>query len=566
MLFWSKFALPILAFTAALSAQPKIDGIVNGASYASIPLDANAKPIGNNNIAQGAIFVIFGSGMGPATLVSNTGLPLPTSLPGANGTSISISSGSQTVSAFMVYTSATQVAAILPSNTPIGVANVTVTFNGQTSAQFKINVVKSALGVFTRNSQGNGPGIAQIFRSATDVSLNSLTNPAQPGNTLVIYGTGLGAIPGADNVKPGAVPVGSNVTINVAGITAPAAYAGRSPDFPGLDQINFVLPANVPNGCYIPAEITASGVPSNQFFLSIGSGSACTHPLGLNQATLSKLDAGGTANIGVFQLLRAVVAGVPAEGAGGLFDKVDANGAFQLFNRIPNAFGALNFPVASGSCVVLDTLDTGSGFAVPDFSTIGGTELKAGASVNVAGTNGNSQGVLASPTGGYLGVFFATLGPGTWTVSGTGGPDVGAFSAKTDLPENLVWTNAGNFATVPRSDVTISWSGGNTSANPLVTIFGSNVVINPTDPSKSRGKEFFCNAPASAGKFVVPGAILSQLPSSSVDTAAGEVAVGSLGINTGGGTTFSAPLSGGGTTDAAILNYGEAHTIAVKYQ
>ena len=109
------------------------------------------------------------------------------------------------------------------------------------------------------------------------------------------------------------------------------------------------------------------------FYLSIGSGSDCTHPLGLNPAALAKLDSGGTVNIGVFQFLRAVVAGVPAEGAGGLFDKVDANGVFQIFNRIPVAFGAVNFPVASGSCVVLDTLDTGGS----SFSTPGGGGLQS---------------------------------------------------------------------------------------------------------------------------------------------------------------------------------------------
>src|SRR5438067_5489261 len=145
-----KFAVLIPVLTAAVFGQPTIGGIVNAASYAAAPLDANGKPIANNNIAQGAIFVIFGSGMGPAALASPSGLPLPTTLPDTNGTSITISSGGQTVKAFMVYTSAGQVAAILPSNTSIGSANVTVTYNGQTSAANKINVVKSALGVFTR--------------------------------------------------------------------------------------------------------------------------------------------------------------------------------------------------------------------------------------------------------------------------------------------------------------------------------------------------------------------------------------------------------------------------------
>ena len=163
-----------------------------------------------------------------------------------------------------------QVAAILPSNTPIGSANVTVTYNGQTSAANKINVVKSALGVFTRNSQGTGPAIAQVFRSATDLPLNSLTNAAQSGNTLIVYGTGLGAISGADNTRPGASPI-SNATVNLAGITIQPAYAGRVPDFPGEDQINFVIPANAPRSCYVPLEVTSSGQPSNLVYVSIAS-------------------------------------------------------------------------------------------------------------------------------------------------------------------------------------------------------------------------------------------------------------------------------------------------------
>ena len=41
---------------------------------------------------------------------------------------------------------------------------------------------------------------------------------------------------------------------------------------------------------------------------------------------------------------------------------------------------------------------------------------------------------------------------------------------------------------------------------------------------------------------------------------------GTLGINSGGGSTFSAPLTSGGAIDAGFLSYGEAHTISVKYQ
>lgn len=560
---FSKLAVAGWLFAAAVCAQPSVGGVVNSASYTRAPLDVNGNTIGNNVIAQGSIFVVFGAGLGPASPVMAPGLPLPASLPDANGTSITLSSSGQTLKAFLVYSSAVQVNGILPSTTPLGPADVTVTYNGKTSSPFKIAVAKSALGVFTRNSQGNGPASVQVFRSATDVSVNSLTNAAQSSNTLVIYGTGLGAIPGADNDKPGAVPAGSNVTIDIAGVTTPAIYAGRSPDYPGLDQINFVLPANLPSGCYIPAEITASGVPSNLFYLSIGSSATCIDPFGLNSASLAKLDNLETVNIGAFQFVRANQSGLPIAGVAGLFTRINADGVFQLY-RIANAFGGINFPAASGSCAVLDTLDTAPGAVIPNFSALGGRELSAGAMVHFSGGNGVSQDVAAFPSGGYLGIF--SLSSGKWTLTGSGGPDVGAFTAQTDLPEDLVWTNAGNFSTVPRSGVTITWTGGNLNANSLVTIFGSNVVINPADPSKSRGKQFFCNAPASAGKFVVPGSILSQLPSSNVDTGAGEVAIGNLGMNAAGGSAFSAPLTAGGSIDAGLLSYGEANLIPVKYQ
>ncbi|MBV8816742.1 MAG: hypothetical protein JO022_00220 [Acidobacteriaceae bacterium] len=545
-------------------AQPKIGSVVNAASYTQAPPDANNNPVGNNVVAQGSIITIFGTGLGPSSLTYAPALPLPTSLPDANGTSVSVSAGGQTLNAYMVYTSSTQLAAILPSATPAGAVTLTVKYNGQTSPGYQISVAPSSVGVFTTNSQGNGPGSIQIANAG--YSANALTNSAQAGDTLVIYATGLGAISGSDNTDPGATAAGSNVVVNIAGKTLTPQYAGRAPGFPGLDQINVTLPANVATGCYVPAEITSGGIPSSQFQLSIGTGSrTCVHPLGLSNTTLSNLDAGKTANIGLFLALRAVVLGTNAEGAGGVFDKVNRDGAWQLTNQILDSFGGAPFNVASGSCAVLDTINPATGFSVPNFQNIGGTELDAGAGLSLSGPNGAGQGILHQSTGGYLGVFFATLGPGNWTISGSGGNDVNAFSAQTSLPTNLTWTNNGNFNTVPvpRSDVTVLWTGGNLNSQSLVTIFGSSVVINSTDPTKSRGKQFFCNAPAGDGKFVIPASVMSQLPSST--TATNEVAYGNLGISSGAGSSFSAPLKAG-TLDAGYFVYGEAQTLNVKYQ
>jgi uncharacterized protein (TIGR03437 family) len=555
-----------LAFFLVSSAvgQPVIGGIVSNASFAQAPKDSSGQPIGNNLIAQGSIFAVFGTGMGPAALTFAS-LPLPTSLPDANGTSIAVTSGGKTVNAYMVYTLASQLAAIMPSTAAIGDATVTVTYAGKTSAPAKITVVKSQFGIFTTNSQGTGAAAAQ---HGADSSAILLTTAAKPGETVVLYGTGLGPIPGADNVPPGAVQVGSNVIVTVAGKVVTPDYAGRSPSFAGLDQINFKIPSDVTTGCYVPVSVTASGQVSQDFVLSIaGTGSVCIHPFGLTQSSLATLDGGGTLNIGLFQMLRAFIAALNGsiEGAGGLFDNANANSVFQMYNRIPVAFGTAPYPAPLNGCVAVDQSNTGSGFMAPDFSLIGGKELIADPVVLSATGPGNAQSnVLRQDTGGYLSVFLPPiLGPGSWTISGSGGADVGAFNAKITLPDNLDWTNRGNFSTVPQSDLTITWSGGNTSANPVLTVFGNSTIVNATDPSKSRAKSFYCAAPASAGRIVVPAAIRQQLPSST--TAAGETAFASLGITTGGFATFTAPLSKG-TLDAGSIAYGEAIVLSVKYQ
>jgi hypothetical protein len=245
-----------------------------------------------------------------------------------------------------------------------------------------------------------------------------------------------------------------------------------------------------------------------------------------------------------------------------LFDNANASSVFNLYNLIPVAYGAVTYPAPLNSCVVIDQVITTGGFNLPAIDQIGGTELVAdGLVLEINGPNGANANILRQATGGYVGVFIPPiLGPGSWTISGQGGVDVGAFSATITLPGNLSWTNAGNFSSVPSSDLTIAWSGGTTSSNPVVTVYGNSTIVNPTDPSMSRAKSFYCAAPASGGKFVVPAAIRQQLPSA----ASGETSFGSLGITTGGFGSFTAPLTKG-TLDAGVIDYGEAYVLSVAY-
>jgi uncharacterized protein (TIGR03437 family) len=107
-------------------------------------------------LAQGSIFIIKGSGLDPAN-ISIASSPFQSS--SLSGTSVSVVVNGTTFNALMYYTSDSQVAALLPSNTPIGAENFTVTYNGQASNVIGHSVVATGPGVFTVESTGRGPAI-----------------------------------------------------------------------------------------------------------------------------------------------------------------------------------------------------------------------------------------------------------------------------------------------------------------------------------------------------------------------------------------------------------------------
>ena len=248
----------VAAGTPVISAG----GIVNTASYAGPPL------------AQGSYFSIYGSSLGPATGVKASAYPLPTSL---GGVGVHITSGSSGYDAYMVYAGAGQINAILPSNVPVGSAQVTVTYNNLTSAPATITVAATALGIFYQVTNGANMAIAQNYVNSTSAPLNLPAVPATPGQIVILWGTGMGAVTGGDNIAPPAGDM-TNVpmTITVGGVTAARLYAGRQPQTAGVDNVYFTVPSGVPYGCNVPVAITAGGVAANTTNIAItADGSAC---------------------------------------------------------------------------------------------------------------------------------------------------------------------------------------------------------------------------------------------------------------------------------------------------
>src|SRR5580658_8379604 len=91
----------LVLLASGISIGQTVTAIENGASYI-------AQGLPNAGIAQGSIFVVMGTNLGPSPIVID---PVPFESTNLSGTSVSVTVGTTTVSAPMYYTSAAQVAA-----------------------------------------------------------------------------------------------------------------------------------------------------------------------------------------------------------------------------------------------------------------------------------------------------------------------------------------------------------------------------------------------------------------------------------------------------------------------
>ena len=513
---------------------PVINAIVNAASSLNAALPGGS-------IARGSIFSLYGVGVGPATLAQATTFPIPPSLGGA---SVTITSGSTPISAFLLAATANQINAIMPSNTPLGSASVTVAYNGQTSAAFTINVVNSSFGMFTANQSGSGPAIVQNFNSQSDQPTNSTVRAAKPGQAVVLWGTGLGPITSADALQPpvGGLPVSAQVFLGNKAVSN-VFYTGRSPQFAGVDQINFTIPSDAPLGCYVPLLVQVSGVPSNAATMAISAdGKPCSDPANPASALATK-----SGKVGVIALRRLAmhIQSIPGQPAadvtsdtGAAAFAVEAGGEFGFDSSLslppPGTCTAYAFNNATQTALLNGQIPS----LVP-----GGRALVAGPQLTVTGPNG-SQPISQASGGSYFSILGGSipapgqpstpvfLDPGFYSVNGQGGQDIGIFAANLTVAAPISWTNRDAAAQVDRSQgVTVSWTGGGGGAFPAVLIEGGNL-----DTQANSAAVFECVVPLSAGSFTVPPSVLSSIPASNGQQTFGFVFVGAAPS----GATFTA--------------------------
>jgi uncharacterized protein (TIGR03437 family) len=285
----------LLMSAVAISASgqiPNPTGAIAGAGYL---------PLGPISIAPGQVITIFSTGVpSPPTqpVFAGTG-SLPTSLAGIG---VTIVQGSEIPARILEVSSGicafcgtiTAITIQIPYelqpgvlNGPGGIGGLIVTENGvagngiefvPVSDQVHIlTVCDTVIGVLSGPSTGRCPWEV----THANGSLVSNTNPASAGEALIAYAVGLGATnPAAPTGQPATQPAATAETFRMGfnfqanalpsappSLAPPPVYAGLTPSYPGLYQINFVVPS-IPAG--LPPCGSSQGLVNTNLTVSVG--------------------------------------------------------------------------------------------------------------------------------------------------------------------------------------------------------------------------------------------------------------------------------------------------------
>ncbi len=225
----------------AAVAPPKITAVVNAAD-------------GTLPVAPGGLISIYGQQMSPVNIASSE-IPLPTAL----GESCLTVNG---VAVPVLFVSSQQINGQLPFNVD-GNAQMTLRTPGGISDNFNFSILPAAPSVFRTGVAGPTTGLATITR-ADNGELVTPTNPVHPGDSIVIWATGLGRTsPAIDSGMPSpSDPLPSAViqpTVTIGGVALDIQYAGLVPGSVGLYQINAGVPKSAPLGLTMPLVIAQGG-------------------------------------------------------------------------------------------------------------------------------------------------------------------------------------------------------------------------------------------------------------------------------------------------------------------
>jgi uncharacterized protein (TIGR03437 family) len=239
-------------------------GVIPGATVESA---AAPTPI----VAPGSLATLYGADLAPGIAPATT-QPLPTLLGGA--TLAVTDAAGVTRNAALLYVSPAQINFVVPEGAAPGQTSLVAT-NGSITQTSAVAIQPVAPTLFSANGTGSGVAAATgVFTLAANPAAQSpvlvyqctgsacATVPIQLGVDTDVYvsfyGTGIRHISSL-----------ANASVTIGGVSVPVLYAGPSPGFAGLDQVNVRLIPSLRGIKETGVVLTVDGQASNTVTINI---------------------------------------------------------------------------------------------------------------------------------------------------------------------------------------------------------------------------------------------------------------------------------------------------------
>ena len=207
---------------------------------------------------------LFGSGLSTETASAPSPF-LPTDLAGTRVTITDVAGTAHT--AQLSYVSPSQVNLVVPAGVAVGNARIVLTRTDTVTSSGTALISDVAPALFSANANGAGVAAALAVRVSATGAQTSVPVFSCPASStcapvpidlgtssdqiyLSLYGTGIRRRP-------------ADVRVTIGGAVAQVTYAGAQATYPGLDQVNVIVPATLRGRGVVQVVLEQSGVRAN---------------------------------------------------------------------------------------------------------------------------------------------------------------------------------------------------------------------------------------------------------------------------------------------------------------